>query len=150
MVSWAHTNTDWDQNQVAKWEQVVKEFAELLRACGVDANLDLWHLSETSIDWSRWGQDKVRTSEFVIVVLNEAWKQRWAEPICGRHGAADRLFGKAGQRSGLTISSARACAISVANLSIDLGQATKVGLHQLSSVEGEQNDSPGVGEQQQT
>jgi hypothetical protein len=34
--------------------------------------------------------------------------------------------------------------------SAGLGQATKVGLHQLSSVEGEQSDSPGVGEQQQT
>jgi hypothetical protein len=55
LVSWAHANTDWDQNQTAQWEQAVKEFAELLRACGVDADLDLWHLSETSIDWSRWG-----------------------------------------------------------------------------------------------
>lgn len=102
MVSWAHANTDWDQNQVAKWEQVVKEFAELLRACGVDADLDLWHLSETSIDWSRWGQDKVRTSEFVIVVLSEAWKQRWEgtnAPTVGAGAVAEAdtlkgIFGK--------------------------------------------------------
>jgi hypothetical protein len=77
MVGWAHANTDWNQNQTAEWEQAVKEFAQLLRICGVDADLDLWHLSETSIDWSRWGPDKVRTSEFVIVVVSEAWKQRW-------------------------------------------------------------------------
>ena len=51
MVSWAHANTDWDQNQTAQWEQAVKDFAQLLRICGIDADLDLWHLSETSIDW---------------------------------------------------------------------------------------------------
>ena len=77
MVSWAHANTDWDQNQTAQWEHAVKEFAQLLRTCGIDADLDLWHLSETSIDWTRWGPDKVRTREFVIVVVSEAWKQRW-------------------------------------------------------------------------
>ena len=77
IVSWAHANTDWDKTQTAQWEQAVKEFAQLLRTHGIDADLDLWHLSETSIDWTRWGPDKVRTSEFVIVVLSEAWKQRW-------------------------------------------------------------------------
>lgn len=102
MVSWAHANTDWDQNQTAQWEQAVKEFAQLLRTCGVDADLDLWHLSETSIDWSRWGPDKVRTSEIVIVVLSEAWKQRWQgtnTPTVGAGAVAEAdtlkgIFGK--------------------------------------------------------
>ena len=102
MVSWAHANTDWDQNRTAEWERAVKEFAELLRTCGVDADLDLWHLSDTSIDWSRWGPDKVRTSEFVIVVLSEAWKQRWQgtnAPTVGAGAVAEAdtlkgIFGK--------------------------------------------------------
>ena len=102
MVSWAHANTDWDENQTAQWEQGVKEFAQLLRTCGVDVDLDLWHLSETSIDWTRWGPDKVRTSEFVIVVLSEAWKQRWQgtnAPTVGAGAVAEAdtlkgIFGK--------------------------------------------------------
>ncbi len=49
MISWAHANTDWDQNQTAQWEQAVKEFAQLLRICGVDVDLDLWHLSERGV-----------------------------------------------------------------------------------------------------
>jgi hypothetical protein len=63
MVSWAHANTDWDQNQTARWEQAVKEFAQLLRTCGVDVDLDLWHLSETSVDWTRWvGPGRLRVT----------------------------------------------------------------------------------------
>ena len=37
----------------------------------------LFHFSETSIDWTRWGPDKVRTRDFVIVAMSEAWAQRW-------------------------------------------------------------------------
>jgi hypothetical protein len=98
MVSWAHANTDWDQNQTARWEQAVKEFAQLLRTLGVDVDLDLWHLTETSVDWTRWRPDKVRTSEFVLVVLSEAWKQRWQGANASTVGAgavaeADTLKG---------------------------------------------------------
>ena len=76
-MSWAHANTDWDRDQIVRWEQTVRAFAELLRANGVVADLDVFHFSETSIDWTRWGPDKVRTSDFVIVAMSEAWAQRW-------------------------------------------------------------------------
>lgn len=77
LVSWAHSNTDWDRDQSSEWERAVKAFAEVLREGGVDAELDLFHLSDTSIDWTRWGQNKVRTSDFVIVAISRAWAERW-------------------------------------------------------------------------
>ncbi|OMC51963.1 hypothetical protein A5742_17685 [Mycolicibacterium fortuitum] len=76
-MSWAHSNPNWNQDQSAAWQEQVKEFADLLRAQGIEADLDLFHLSETSIDWTRWGPGKVRTSDFVIVAMSEAWAQRW-------------------------------------------------------------------------
>ncbi|MEE6140628.1 SEFIR domain-containing protein [Mycobacterium sp. 050128] len=102
LVSWAHTNIDWKHDQAAQWEQAVKQFAQLLRTFGVDADLDLWHLTETSIDWTRWGQDKALTSQFVIIVLSEAWKQRWQganAPTVGAGAVAEAdtlkgIFGK--------------------------------------------------------
>ncbi len=77
LVSWAHANPGWDDEQKEAWKQQVKCFADLLRAHGIAADLDLFHLTETSIDWTRWGPDKVRTSDFVIVAMSQAWAQRW-------------------------------------------------------------------------
>jgi hypothetical protein len=77
MISWAHANTDWDQNLTARWERAIREFAHPPRSHGIDADLDLWHFSGNLDDWTRWGPDKIRTSEFPIGVLSEAWKQRW-------------------------------------------------------------------------
>jgi hypothetical protein len=76
----------------------VAEFAQLLRAHGVEAELDLWHLSDPATDWTRWGPHKVLTSDFVIVVLSEAWKQRWQGTNAATVGAgavaeADTLKG---------------------------------------------------------
>jgi hypothetical protein len=77
-----------------------RRIRQLLRAHGVDADLD--HLSDTTIDWTRWGQGKVRTSDFVIVALSEAWKQRWQGTYAPTVGAgavaeADELKGIFGQ-----------------------------------------------------
>lgn len=77
LVSWAHANPGWDDGQKEAWKQQVKGFADLLRANGIAADLDLFHLAETSIDWTRWGPGKVRTSDFVIVAMSQAWAQRW-------------------------------------------------------------------------
>lgn len=77
LVSWAHSNPGWDPEQTTAWQQQVKEFADLLRLNGIVADLDLFHLSETSIDWTRWGPGKARTSDFVIVAMSQAWAQRW-------------------------------------------------------------------------
>ncbi|MEN4397423.1 hypothetical protein [Mycolicibacterium conceptionense] len=102
LVSWAHSNPGWNQDQSAAWQEQVKEFADLLRTQGIAADLDLFHLSETSIDWTRWGPGKVRTSDFVIVAMSEAWAQRWLGQNAPTVGAgavaeADMLKGMFGR-----------------------------------------------------
>ncbi|WP_172652651.1 hypothetical protein [Rhodococcus opacus] len=55
----------------------MRSFVERLRANGVDAHIDLYYQSDSSIDWTRWGQQMVRDSDFVIVAVSTAWKERW-------------------------------------------------------------------------
>ena len=43
----------------------------------IEADVDLFHLSDTSTDWTRWGPNKVRASDFVIVAISKAWAERW-------------------------------------------------------------------------
>ena len=98
LVSWAHRNTDWDDAQAAAWQQTVHDFARLLVDNGVDVDLDLWHQHFSISDWTRWGQNKARDSEFVIVALSEAWRERWQGTNAANVGAgavqeADTLKG---------------------------------------------------------
>lgn len=77
-VSWAHKGETWDDAQSASWARDVVEFTTRLRSNGIDAELDLFHTHETSTDWTRFGQTQVEAADFVVVVLSEAWAQRWA------------------------------------------------------------------------
>ncbi|SEM03546.1 hypothetical protein [Rhodococcus maanshanensis] len=99
LVSWAHKNTAWAPEQEQSWENAVRSLVECLRAKGVDAHVDLYYQSDSSIDWTRWGQKMVRDSDFVIVAVSTAWKQRWEgtnEPTVGAGAVveADTLKGR--------------------------------------------------------
>ncbi len=39
LVSWAHTNPNWDHSQAAAWQQDVESFDKLLRNHGIDTDL---------------------------------------------------------------------------------------------------------------
>jgi hypothetical protein len=98
LISWAHKNTGWSDDETAQWQRDVESFAALLREYGVETDLDLWHAHESTIDWTRWGQNKVRDSDFVIVAISEAWSQRWQGTNASTVGAgavaeADALKG---------------------------------------------------------
>lgn len=77
LVSWAHRNVGWTNQQAEDWTATVVTFATLLRRHGIDADLDLWHESDSSIDWTRWGQQRVAECDYVIIAISTAWKQRW-------------------------------------------------------------------------
>ncbi len=98
LVSWAHRGQDWSDQEAAEWTREVVEFAGLLRANGIDADLDLFHAEETDVDWTRFGPLAIASSEFVVVAISEAWAQRWTgENIptlgAGAVGEADALKG---------------------------------------------------------
>lgn len=77
LISWAHRNPDWTSEQAQQWEDTVRAFAELLVKYGVGVELDLWYLHDSGTDWTRFGQDKVRASDFVLIAVTAAWRERW-------------------------------------------------------------------------
>jgi hypothetical protein len=99
LVSWAHRNPGWSDAEAEGWILSVVRFASLLCENGIDAELDLWHESDTRIDWTRWGQQQVRDRDLVVIVMSRAWKERWEGTNSPKQGAgavaeADALKGR--------------------------------------------------------
>jgi len=76
-VSWAHTGENWNSDESRDWERRVIAFTTILRSFGIDADVDLYHSSDPSIDWTRFGQQSVDQTDFIVVAYSEAWGQRW-------------------------------------------------------------------------
>jgi hypothetical protein len=75
-VVWAQRNEDWEDSQEERWRQEVLAFALLLRYMHIDADLDLFHLHE-GLDWSRFGETRINETEHILVVLSQAWRERY-------------------------------------------------------------------------
>ncbi len=56
LVSWAHRSPDWSDARAAGWASSVRAVAETLVRSRIDAELDLWHLHDRSIDWTATGR----------------------------------------------------------------------------------------------
>jgi tetratricopeptide (TPR) repeat protein len=69
IVSWAHGEDT--------WQDVVLEFATALRVVGgVDADLDLWHLTNHE-NWTTFGPTAIRESDFVLVAISSTYGRAW-------------------------------------------------------------------------
>lgn len=92
-ISWAHRDPDWDEVRAELWTELVREFAELLVHSGIaQTDIDLWHLDEAEPDWTRWGPQQIKASDYVIVPLSVAWKQAWegtGDPSAGAGAAGE-------------------------------------------------------------
>ncbi len=55
-------------------EDLVREFWVFLRACGVDARLDLARADR--VDWAEWMTREVRDADRVLVIASAAYKRR--------------------------------------------------------------------------
>lgn len=96
-VSWAHSHSSWTKGQTSQWESQVAAFAALLRRLGIGADVDLFHLDEPQ-DWTRYGPREVVNAKFTLVVMSQAWAERWSGTNSPREGAgaaaeADTLRG---------------------------------------------------------
>lgn len=90
-ISWAHANEGWSRAQIAAWQGDVATLAATLRSLGVDADVDLFHLDE-STDWTRYGPTAIVDNDFTLVVLSAAWAERWSgknRPTAGAGAAAE-------------------------------------------------------------
>lgn len=91
-VSWAHSHPTWTREQTGEWESQVAAFAAMLRRrFGIRADVDLFHLDET-VDWTRYGPQQIQEAKFTLVVMSEAWAERWSganSPHVGAGAAAE-------------------------------------------------------------
>lgn len=91
LISWAHVDPGWSPDQVDARRDAVFELATTLRRNGVDADVDLYHLS-ASVDWTRWGPLRIAECDFVLVVVSESWRLAWegrGDPSKGAGAAAE-------------------------------------------------------------
>lgn len=91
MITWAHDANDPAAQEA--WTRQVVSFTTALRTVGgIDADLDLFHLFEAGINWTRWGPTRVRTASRILIVINAAWRQRFegeGSPTRGAGAAAE-------------------------------------------------------------
>lgn len=97
-ISWAHRHASWDDSQERDWQSEVANFALSLRRLGVDADIDLFHMDDVHVDWTRFGPRGVRDSDHVLIVISKAWAERWEGDNATHEGAgavaeADELRG---------------------------------------------------------
>ncbi|MCU1432411.1 MAG: hypothetical protein JWP95_1516 [Actinotalea sp.] len=97
-VSWAHRHASWNSKQEQEWQTQVAKFTMTLRGNGIAADVDLFHLEDSSIDWTRFGPSQVAEADTVLIVVSEAWAERWEGRNHPREGAgavaeADELQG---------------------------------------------------------
>ena len=91
LISWAHVDQRWSSEQIDARKDAVYELATSLRRNGVDADVDLYHLSEP-VDWTRWGPLRINDCDFVLVVVSESWRLAWegrGDPSRGTGAAAE-------------------------------------------------------------
>ncbi|MFC8182244.1 hypothetical protein ACFULT_25520 [Rhodococcus sp. NPDC057297] len=99
LISWAHRNPGWSDEQADEWRDTVLSFTATLRnPGGIDADIDLYHSDELVIDWTRFGPKQIDQCDFTLVVISKAWGERWAgtnDPTvgAGAAGEADALKG---------------------------------------------------------
>ncbi|MCT1618035.1 hypothetical protein [Janibacter hoylei] len=96
-VSWAHSHATWTRERTRDWESQVAAFPALLRRLGIRAEVDLFHLDEP-IDWTRYGPQQVQSAKYTLIVMSNAWAERWSGTNSPREGAgaaaeADTLKG---------------------------------------------------------
>jgi hypothetical protein len=76
-VSWAHSHASWDSTQEKNWQSEVVAFTATLRQFGIDAEVDLFHLDDPAVDWTRFGPKHAAAASAVLIVMSEAWAERW-------------------------------------------------------------------------
>ena len=86
-VSWAHAHRSWAPERAVAWRQTVLDFAIALRQVGgIDADLDLWHTASHT-NWSTFGVSGVRESDFILIAVSDAYRERWEETGLPNEGA---------------------------------------------------------------
>lgn len=77
IVTWAHRGARMSEEDAQEWERSVAEFTTALRQFGIDADVDLYHLDDVGVDWTRFGPREIERRDFVIIAVSPSWSERW-------------------------------------------------------------------------
>lgn len=70
----------------AAWTSQVFRFFAALRDFGINADIDLTHLSDADVDWTRFGPKLIRECDVILGVVNTAWRSAWEESGDSQNG----------------------------------------------------------------
>lgn len=93
-VTWSHTSDRARQTPDpelgaqanAEWRELVFNFVVALRESGINADVDLAHLSDIDEEWTRYGPRAVAAADVVLLVANPSWQEAWNEDGDGSRG----------------------------------------------------------------
>jgi hypothetical protein len=83
-VSWAHDDP--------AWESTVYAFVQGLYANGIEAEIDLFHLSDPLVNWADYGPRAIESCDHVLIAVSAAYKRRWdgtEDPTKGAGAASE-------------------------------------------------------------
>ncbi len=89
-LSWAHRANPGVGDE--EWKRQILRFAAALRASGIDAEVDLYHVHDADIEWSQWGPRMIAERGITVVAVNAAWRERFEgtnDPTQGAGAAAE-------------------------------------------------------------
>jgi hypothetical protein len=77
MITYAQSDPSWTLHETESWRLTVLRFASLLCEMGVDADLDQFYAHSASVDWNRFGPQRLQEVDFVLIAVSPAYKARW-------------------------------------------------------------------------
>jgi len=84
IVCWAHDDV--------RWQETISDFVFKLRSPGgVDADVDLFHIADSTVLWSNFGADAITSKDFVLLAVSAGFRRSWEgkhDPQVSGAGAA--------------------------------------------------------------
>ncbi|RAO20857.1 SEFIR domain-containing protein [Micromonospora noduli] len=87
-IVWAHRDRRWSAQKQARYRAAVLAFAHTLdRVEGIEVEIDLFHSEDRTIDFTRWGPDRVSWADTVIMISSVPLWDRWSGRNPANEGA---------------------------------------------------------------
>ncbi|MCG5461888.1 hypothetical protein MED01_006759 [Micromonospora sp. MED01] len=87
-IVWAHRDPRWSAQEQARYQAAVLAFARTLDGVeGIEVEIDLFHSEDRTVDFTRWGPDRVFWADTVLMISSAPLWDRWAGRNPANEGA---------------------------------------------------------------
>ena len=78
-IVWAHRDRRWSAREQDRYRTAVLAFARALeRVEGLEVEIDLFHSEDRTVDFTRWGPERVTWADTVIMISSAPLWDRWS------------------------------------------------------------------------